>query len=120
MAASVAVAAAGLLAAWLLYRKGPDAAPARLAARLRPLHVLLSGKYFVDEIYDRLVVRPLRWSAQALFRVVDRVLIDTLAVHGSAFGVRLLGRIPRLYGDGSLHRYLAAILVGIAALLWLS
>jgi len=116
---SVAVAAAGLIAAWLLYRGGPEGAPARLAAALQPIHKTLSKKYWVDEAYDLVVVRPLRFVARWTHLIGDRVFIDTLGVHGSAFGVKLLGVFPRLYQNGDLHRYLAAIILAAALIIYL-
>ena len=119
MAISVLVAAAGLGFAWILYRKGPGAAPAKLAASLKPAHQVLLNKYWVDELYDLVVIRPLRFVALWTHRIGDRVCIDTLGVHGSAFGVKFLGVIPRLYQNGDLHRYLAAIIVAVALIIYL-
>ncbi|MBM4370278.1 MAG: NADH-quinone oxidoreductase subunit L [Deltaproteobacteria bacterium] len=120
MGISVAAAVAGLLIAYLLYRRGPGGAPARLAATFAPVHRTLLAKYWVDELYDQVVIRPLRWTARWVFRLVDRVAIDLMAVHGSAFAVKALGVIPRLAQNGDLHRYLAAILVAAALLVYLA
>ena len=119
MVVSVLVGAGGLLAAWLLYRKGPEAGPAKLAAAFAPVHKMLFNKYWVDELYDLVVVRPLRFVAKWTHLIGDRVFIDTLGVHGSAFGVKLLGAIPRIYQNGDLHRYLAAIILAAALIIYL-
>jgi len=115
---SVAVAAFGLALGWTVYRSGPDGLPARLAASFRPAHVLLEGKYFVDELYDVVVVRPLIAVSKFCYRVVDVVLIDFLGVNGSAFAVKALGVVPRVVHDGRVQGYLFAVVAGVICL-WL-
>ena len=113
---SVVVASAGLLVGWMLYRKGPDGAPARLAAALKPLHKLVENKYYVDEFYNLVIVRPLVGLARFCHRVIDVIFIDTLGVNGSAFVVKALGVAPRIYHNGNVQRYLFAIVLGLACL----
>jgi hypothetical protein len=76
------------------------------------------GKFFVDEIYDWLVVRPLRGLSRALFVVVDRILIDRLLVGGWTVVVDLIGRSLRLVQAGDVQRYLAVFAIGVAALVY--
>ncbi len=76
-------------------------------------------KFWVDEVYDLTVVRPFRWTAKWTHLIVDRLFIDTLGVHGSAFGVKFLGVIPRIYQNGDLHRTLAAIILAAAIIIYL-
>jgi len=116
MGISVLVAAGGLLVGWIMYRGSLDGAPAKLAEMVPPLHKLLLNKYFVDELYDRVVVRPLKWIAWFTNLVVDHFLIDTLAVRGSAFAVKALGVVLKIYQNGDLQRYLAAMLIGAVVL----
>ena len=83
MALSVAMAAAGIWLAWHYY--GGDRGLAegeRWAARLPRLHRLLANKYWVDEAYDKTVVRGTWASARALFRF-DSGFIDGFLVNGS-------------------------------------
>jgi NADH:ubiquinone oxidoreductase subunit 5 (subunit L)/multisubunit Na+/H+ antiporter MnhA subunit len=52
---------------------------------------LARNKFYVDEIYDKIIVRPFRWIALGVFEVIDRFLIDWVLVEGSAFVVDLFG-----------------------------
>ena len=67
MALSVAIALAGLALAWALYRRRPALDGDRaVAAALGGFYRLLAAKYYVDELYDRLIVRPLRALSKLL------------------------------------------------------
>ncbi len=61
--------------------------------RTRPVFWLWHGKYFVDEIYDWLIVRPLRGVGWLCYLIVDRLILDACVYDGLA---RLL---PRLLGE---------------------
>ena len=56
----VIVGILGLLVAWWFYIKSPET-PKRLAQSLHGLYTLIFNKYYVDEIYAALIVRPLLW-----------------------------------------------------------
>jgi NADH-quinone oxidoreductase subunit L len=115
MAVSVALALVGwLLARWLYKDKPPDI----LAEHGGPVHTLLANKYYVDELYDAAVVQPVvRGSDKILYRVVDAMLIDGIAVDGSAKTVNLVGRIGRLFQNGYVQTYLFFFLAGVLVLL---
>ena len=113
---SIVVAGCGLLAAWTIYRKGPEGPAAKLAAAAGPVHKLLLDKYYIDELYNLIIVRPLIGLARFCHRVIDAVFIDLLAVNGSAFAVRAAGVLPRLYHNGNVQRYMFAIVVGVVCL----
>jgi len=66
----------GFFFAWWFYIRSPKT-PKQLAASLAATYKLLSGKYFVDELYAAAIVRPLVWiSDKVLWRVVDEGVID--------------------------------------------
>jgi NADH-quinone oxidoreductase subunit L len=115
---SVVIALAGLAGAAFFFGDGAKRA-ARVRAHAEGLHTVLSGKYFVDEFYERLLGRPLVWLSDRVFlRLGDRMLIDG-ALDGTAHlaqrGAGVLSRIQ----SGNLHRYLLFVLAGSAAcLLW--
>jgi NADH-quinone oxidoreductase subunit L len=75
MAASVAIAAFGILTARHLYRSHPEI-PARLAASMSGVHRLLLNKYYVDEIYGALFVRGLALGGGRALYATDRFLVD--------------------------------------------
>jgi NADH-quinone oxidoreductase subunit L len=110
---SVVLAVAGLAAAALLYAQGPARAD-RLAARVPRLHRLLSGRYYVDELYDRLITQPIQWLSDVVFlRAGDRWLIDG-TLHGLAALARgTAGRLSRVQGGG-VQRYV--LLAGLGVL----
>jgi NADH-quinone oxidoreductase subunit L len=80
---------------------------------------VLAGKYFVDELYDRVINRPLLWVSDRVFlKVSDRALIDG-SLHGlAALARRTAGGFGRIQ-TGNLHLYAFLVLAGlVGALAW--
>jgi NADH-quinone oxidoreductase subunit L len=75
MAASVAIAALGILGARHLYRSHPEI-PARLAASMSGAHRVLLNKYYVDDVYAALIVRGLALGGGRALDAVDRFVVD--------------------------------------------
>src|SRR5439155_18468157 len=96
MGIATLVSAGGIALAWVLYGRGPAPATERLAGALPRLYRVVLNKYYVDEIYDAIIVRPLRRTAFYLWKVADAFVID---------GLVKLGAIV-VYGVGGLLRYL--------------
>jgi hypothetical protein len=71
-------------------------------------------KLWFDELYDLILVRPFKAAARGLLEIVDRFVIDTVAVNGSAFVIGLFGRIARWVQNGQVQRYLVGIVIGAA------
>jgi len=113
---AVAVAALGATLAWWLYVRRPEL-PERIAAALKGAHQLLVNKYYVDEIYDALIVRPLvAVSDRVLFRVVDAGIVDGAMVNGTARGVRALAAHGLKYAQsGFAQTYVFFMIAGAAA-----
>ena len=106
------VAVLGLVLAWWFYIKSPDA-PKRLAKSVHGLYLLLLNKYYVDEIYAALIVRPLLWiSTRVLWHGVDEGLIDGV-VNGSARVARASGGRLRELQSGNTRSYASWVLVGV-------
>ncbi|MFN9205015.1 MAG: NADH-quinone oxidoreductase subunit L [Gemmatimonas sp.] len=115
---SVAIAATGVgLAVWLY--GGPPRRVDSLVRRMKPVHALLAGRYFVDELYDRLLVRPLVWiSDRILLRVGDRLLLDGTLNTLGALAQRTAGVLGRIQ-TGNLQLYTLFVMLGlVGALLW--
>jgi NADH-quinone oxidoreductase subunit L len=107
----VIVGVVGLLVAWWFYIKNPDV-PKRMAQSVRGLYTLLLNKYYVDEIYAALIVRPLLWiSTNVLWHVVDEGLIDG-TVNGTATVARESGRQARKLQSGNTRSYAAWVILG--------
>jgi len=113
---AVVVGLAGLAAAVYVYRGGLARAE-RLERRFPGLHRLLSGKYYVDELYETVLGRPLHWVSDRVFlRLGDRRLIDG-SLHGLAsLAQRAAGRLSSVE-TGQLQQYLWLALMGIVAML---
>ena len=112
----------GFLLAWWLYIKSPET-PEKLAASLSAPYKLLSGKYFVDELYMTVIVRPLVWiSDKVLWHVVDEGAIDG-TVNGVATVSREMGDRLRRVNTGNIRSYATWIVLGVVVftslLLWM-
>jgi NADH-quinone oxidoreductase subunit L len=117
MGMSLAVAGAGILLAYLCYLKFPKL-PDDLAKHYSGLYQVLINKYYVDEFYNWLVVRPIkRGSERILWQVIDVAAIDELMVNGSAELTVGAGGLLRRIQSGNLRSYAAWMLLG--AVLWL-
>lgn len=108
---SSVVAAIGLLAAyeWVLWLSGNR--KLSLLARVRAAHALVWNKYYVDEIYDYVIVSPLRWLATCFYEITDLRGIDG-AVNETARMIDQGGRLTRRLQNGILHFYGLVILIG--------
>jgi NADH-quinone oxidoreductase subunit L len=118
---AVGVAALGFLVAWWFYIRRPQT-PERLAETVRAPYTLLLNKYYVDELYDLIFVRPLGWvSTRLLWRAVDEGGIDG-AVNGVAQTTQRFGDRVRHLNSGNTRSYAAWVVVGavlfIAIFLW--
>jgi NADH-quinone oxidoreductase subunit L len=112
----------GFFLAWWLYIKSPET-PKKLAASLAAPYKLLSGKYFVDELYLAAFVRPLVWiSDKVLWHGVDERAIDG-TVNGVAFISRESGDRLRRAATGNIRSYATWIVLGVlvftSLLLWM-
>jgi len=105
------VALAGIVAAWILYLRLPGL-PQILAWRAGALYSTLSHKFYVDEIYDTLISRPLFWlSTVVLQRGVDDAVIDGIA-NGAGDGVEDGGEALRRVETGNVQHYAFVYLIG--------
>ena len=107
----VIVGILGLLVAWWFYIKSPET-PKRLAKSLHGLYTLIFHKYYVDEIYAALIVRPLLWiSDNVLWHVVDEGVIDG-TVNGVATAARESGGELRKLQSGNTRSYASWVIIG--------
>jgi NADH-quinone oxidoreductase subunit L len=105
----------GFLLAWWLYLRSAET-PRRLAERFHALYRLLVGKYFIDELYAALIVRPLLWiSTNFLWHTVDEETIDGL-VNGVAHEAGEFGDRLRHLNSGNTRTYAAWVILGAVLL----
>jgi NADH-quinone oxidoreductase subunit L len=116
MGGSVAIAGFGVFLAWQMYKDGPSQKAAELSAQFKGLYEFLLNKWWVDELYHAIIVRPLRRVSQATFQVVDRVLVDTLLVSLPGWLLSGTSQVVRLVQTGEVQLYLCGVVVGLAAL----
>jgi len=115
---AVLTAVVGVVGAWRLL-KPAELVPAKQAPEERGFARILRHKWYVDEIYDALFVRPLMWlSREILWKRVDQQAIDGAAVNGAARGARALGWANRWLQTGQVGTYVAVFVVGVLLLLW--
>jgi NADH-quinone oxidoreductase subunit L len=108
--------ALGLAMAYLFYLQSPEI-PRRLAERHQALYKFLLNKWYFDEIYDFLFVRPAMWLGRFLWKKGDGWFIDGFGPDGvSAWVLDMTNRVVRLQ-TGYLYHYAFAMLIGIAALI---
>jgi NADH-quinone oxidoreductase subunit L len=112
----------GFLLAWWFYIKSPEA-PKKLADSLAAPYKLLSGKYFIDELYQAAIVRPLVWvSDKVLWHAIDERAIDG-AVNGVALVSSETGDRLRRANTGNIRSYATWIVLGVVVftslLLWM-
>ncbi len=111
----VIAALLGFLLAWWLYIRRPEL-PGRLAESFRGAYRVVVGKYFVDELYATVIVRPLVWiSTNFLWHVVDEESIDGL-VNGVAHEAGEFGDRLRHLNSGNTRSYAAWVIVGAVLL----
>ncbi len=112
---SVLAALAGIGLAYAMYIKGsPD--PDRLTRRFSGVYRLLYNKFYVDEIYDALVVQPLLSFSRFLWRVVDNGFIDGLVNLAGRLGL-LISQLLRRVQTGYVQNYAAIFVVGVLVIL---
>ena len=108
--------AIGFLIAFQFYIRRPDL-PKSLAAQHDMLYRFLLNKWYFDEIYDFLFVRPTLWLGRVLWKGGDGAVIDGLGPDGvSARGLDVTRNVVRLQ-TGYLYHYAFAMLIGIAAMI---
>ncbi len=120
MLLSVGVAVGGILLARRLYAGRGERASA-LGQRFKGIYALLFHKYYIDEIYDTLVVRPLDWISERVFwKWTDIGLIDG-AVNGTASLIMRVGDVVRRTQVGLIQVYAAVLVIGVVVVIgWLS
>jgi NADH-quinone oxidoreductase subunit L len=116
VALAVGVAALGVGGA--IYLLKPAAlVPARQAAPEHGLGRLLARKYYVDEIYRALIVRPIVRGSEILWRVVDQGIIDGVGVTGAARVAQAVGWLGSKLQTGELGVYVVLFMVGVVLVL---
>jgi NADH-quinone oxidoreductase subunit L len=116
MFVSTVIAITGIGLAWFFFMRRPQAAEG-VAGSAGPLYRLLLNKYYVDEIYDAAIVRPIqRISERVLWKGVDAGLIDG-SVNGAGEFVSGFSTVLRRVQTGSVRAYAVSLFLGVVVVL---
>lgn len=99
------------------YRGGLALAEAR-AARWPGLHRWVAGKYFVDEGIEKVVLGPVRWLGNLLWKLFDVILIDGIGVNLPGALTRVSGDLLALHQTGRVRNYALLMTLGALGLFW--
>ena len=108
--------AVGFVIAWEFYIRRPEL-PVELARQQEPLYKFLLNKWYFDELYDFLLVRPTLWLGRMLWKYGDGWMIDGLGPDGVSARVLDVTRGVVRLQTGYLYHYAFAMLIGVAALI---
>jgi NADH-quinone oxidoreductase subunit L len=105
----------GIITAYVMYIARPQL-PATMAARFGFIYRLLLNKYYVDELYGVIFVRPYRALARTLWHVGDEDILDGIPRGGVMLARGSAGGLVRLQ-NGSLAQYAFVMLIGLVVLI---
>ncbi len=109
---AIAIAVAGIALAWTRLRPS-SLVPKPLAEPSTGFQKVLENKWYVDEIYDAAVVKPVyATSRNVLWKFFDAGVIDTLFANGSAAVARFLGWVGSQIQSGQLGTYAWLLVIG--------
>ena len=108
------VAGAGILIAWLMYRRNVGSA-GTIAARLPIPYAMLRNLYWVDELYEAVILRPF-YAISRFFSAFDRFVVDGL-VNASAVLTDVTGQLLKLFQTGYVRNYALLFLMGVVTIL---
>jgi NADH-quinone oxidoreductase subunit L len=106
--------AIGFGVAWMFYIRRPDL-PEALARQQEPAYQFLLNKWYFDELYDVVIVRPTLWLGRLLWRGGDGWLIDGFGPDGVSSRVLDVTRNVVRLQSGYMYHYAFAMLIGVAA-----
>ena len=102
----------GLWIAWHNYIRAPGAAD-RFVATFPKVYQFVANKWYFDELYDFLFVRPSLWLGRLFWKGGDVGIIDRFGPHGAAYAVGVGNRITYRFQNGYLYSYALVMLLGL-------
>jgi NADH-quinone oxidoreductase subunit L len=112
---SVAVALCGIYIAYVFYLKSLRT-PHLIVARFPKIYKLLYNKYYVDEVYNAAVVKPLINYSQVVYDKFDLKVIDG-AIDATAAATGFVGKVLSLFQSGLVKDYALVLLLGVVIFL---
>jgi NADH-quinone oxidoreductase subunit L len=114
---AIAIGVAGLLVAWFALRRAHVRTADEEPDYTNDLGRVLYHKWYVDELYGALVVRPVRALSNAFYAVVDRGTIDGIVDDVFGYGSVVVGLVTGRIQSGQLNTYAFMIVLGVLAVL---
>jgi NADH-quinone oxidoreductase subunit L len=111
--APTVLALGGIAVAYLLYTVMPTL-PLLLASTFRPVYLFVLNKWYFDELYEIIFVRPMKWLGYTLWKGGDGWLIDGFGPDGVSARVLDVTRNVMRLQTGYLYHYAFAMLIGAA------
>jgi len=102
----------GLWIAWNNYIRTPEA-PLALVRQFPGIYNFVSNKWYFDELYDFLFVRPSLWLGRLFWKGGDEGTIDRFGPHGAAYAVGIGNRVTYRLQSGYLYSYALVMLLGL-------
>ncbi len=109
------VAVSGIGLAYVMYMLRPDL-PGAVVRMFRPIHSFFFNKWFFDELYDRIFVRPAVYLGYGFWKAGDGAVIDGVGPDGVAAATRSLAKRFSALQSGYLYHYAFAMLIGVVVL----
>ncbi|MFC1731697.1 NADH-quinone oxidoreductase subunit L [candidate division KSB1 bacterium] len=110
MGVAVFIAAFGFYIAYRLYVREPEL-PERVAERAGSVYRIVHNKYYVDEFYDAVVVRPFFWLSDLFWKFFDVIVVDG-TVDGTGWVFRRGSQILRKVQSGYVQEYIVIFVLG--------
>jgi len=104
----------GLGTAIFLYFFGKDR-PARLASTFSPLYTFFFNKWYFDELYNLIFIRPAFWLGRLFWKTGDEGTIDRFGPNGIASVIASGSGVMKRFQSGYLYTYALVMLLGLAA-----
>jgi NADH-quinone oxidoreductase subunit L len=102
----------GLWIAWHNYIRKPGAAD-RFVAEFPVIYRFVANKWYFDELYDYIFIRPALWLGRLFWKGGDVGVIDRFGPHGAAYAVGIGNRITFRFQNGYLYSYALVMLLGL-------
>jgi NADH-quinone oxidoreductase subunit L len=112
----LAATLAGMATVFVCYVLAPNI-PSELATTFRPIYALFVNKWYFDELYNFLFVRPYFWLGRQLWRVGDMQIIDGFGPDGVSARVLDVTRNAVRLQSGYVYHYAFAMMMGAAAVM---
>jgi NADH-quinone oxidoreductase subunit L len=102
----------GLWIAWNNYIRNPKAASA-FVSMFPGIYKFVSNKWYFDELYDYIFIRPALWLGRLFWHGGDEGTIDRFGPHGAAYAVGVGNRVTYRFQSGYLYSYAFVMLLGL-------